>query len=157
MLSPPARLPYPLPLLLLVLHTTVLLSCLPLLLGILLPRPLLLLPWIFSSSTTTTVELSSDIFLAHLTHFVGQPVTAFVFTLSLFLLCLQVYSTSCQDYSKPQPETQVYTIYCIFTLYTTPHHPCPTPSPPPRPTPVMRSRRPGLSAIQEEEDQPQSV
>ena len=97
---PPARLPYPLPLLLLVLHTTVLLSCLPLLLGILLPRPLLLLPWLFSSSTTTTVELSSDIFLAHLTHFVGQPVTAFVFTLSLFLLCLQVDIT-CQDYSKP--------------------------------------------------------
>ena len=94
MLSPPTRLPYPLPLLLLVLHTTVLLSCLPLLLGILLPRPLLLLPWLFSSSTTTTVELSSDIFLAHLTPLANQPVTAFVFTLTFFLLCLQVATTT---------------------------------------------------------------
>ena len=84
------RLPYPLPLLLLLLHTTVLLSCLPLLLGILLPRPLLLLPWLFSSCTTTTVEASSDIFLVHLTPFASRPVTAFVFTLTFFLLCLQV-------------------------------------------------------------------
>ena len=87
------RLPFPLPLLLLLLHTTVLLSCLPLLLGILLPRPLLLLPWLFSSCTTTTVEASSDIFLVHLTPFASQPVTAFVFTLTFFLLCLQVNPT----------------------------------------------------------------
>ena len=147
MLSPPTRLPYPLPLLLLVLHTTVLLSCLPLLLGILLPRPLLLLPWLFSSSTTTTVELSSDIFLAHLTPLANQPVTAFVFTLTFFLLCLQVVTTK---RTTPQLYLQVYTISCITSLYIAPSNLCPAPSPPPRPPTLLR---PSLSAIQEEEDQ----
>ena len=89
------RLPAPLPLLLLLLHTSILIACLPLLLGILLPRPLLLLPWLFFSCTTTAVEASSDIFLIHLTSFSGRPITAFIFTLTFFLLCLQVNPKSC--------------------------------------------------------------
>ena len=93
------RLPYPVPFLLLILHTLVLVSCLPLLLGILLPRPLLLLPWLLVATITTSVEVTSDIFLAHLTSFAGQPVTAFSFTITLFLLCLQVNTTSLSDCS----------------------------------------------------------
>ena len=86
-------LPTPLLLLLLLLHTSNLLSCLPLLLGILLPQPLLLLPWLVTTSTTTAVETGTDIFLTQHTQILDNPdlpVTAFFLTICFFLLALQV-------------------------------------------------------------------
>ena len=85
-------LPTPLPLLLLSLRCTVLLACLPLLPGILLARPLLLLPWLLTASTTAAAEAAADVFLASRRGVTADPVTAFVFTGALVLLALQTYT-----------------------------------------------------------------
>ena len=103
-LLPPSRdlpsLPSPLALLLFILHTLVLLCCLPLLPGILLPRPLLLLPWTLATSVSTLAEIIVDLWLA--TFSPPSPELCFLFTLVFFILGFQVNkSRSLCDQSPP--------------------------------------------------------
>ncbi|KAG8311352.1 hypothetical protein J6590_044498 [Homalodisca vitripennis] len=72
-----------------------LVSCMLLVYGLFADKRAFLIPWIFVVMTTTFVDLAHSLYLFALETMSFNPMTAILFTLDFFLLCLNVYCLLC--------------------------------------------------------------
>ncbi|XP_054277130.1 uncharacterized protein LOC128996031 isoform X2 [Macrosteles quadrilineatus] len=70
-------------------------SCLLLMYGLFSDKRVFLIPWIFIVMMTTMVDLAHSLYLFALETMSFNPMTAILFTLDFFLLCLNVYCLLC--------------------------------------------------------------
>ena len=90
------------------------------------------LPWLVSTVLATAVEAVIDAWLLSKVQNTGKknkpvvihsspesfmPQTAFLFTLELFFLMLQVFKHQCK-HNPLSPSVQVYSVVCTVQLYT---------------------------------------
>ncbi|XP_039286235.1 uncharacterized protein LOC111059764 [Nilaparvata lugens] len=71
------------------------LTCFLLVYAIYTDQRIFLVPWIFTIATTTTVDLAHSLYMFALETMSFNPMTAILFTIDFFLLCLNVYCLLC--------------------------------------------------------------
>ncbi|RZF33603.1 hypothetical protein LSTR_LSTR009059 [Laodelphax striatellus] len=71
------------------------LTCFLLVYAIYTDQRIFLVPWIFAIATTTSVDLAHSLYMFALETMSFNPMTAILFTIDFFLLCLNVYCLLC--------------------------------------------------------------